>query len=217
LLTDSNPSRIFLLSPANTTGIRAGRVMSNSAQLELQRRLRKEGVPLGEVFSFISGLYFRGKLAYANSFATPPRNLPGAYVITACAGLITPDTSVTLEQLREICAGDVDAGNVRYRRPLDRDLRILSETAGLYSQFVLLGSIATPKYIAPLLEILGERLFFPAEFIGRGDMSRGGLLLRCASAGTQLTYIPVATAALHGPRPPKLARRQRTAGKQTYQ
>ncbi|MCU1297949.1 MAG: hypothetical protein JWO91_2227 [Acidobacteriaceae bacterium] len=189
------------------SGIRARQITSDSARFELARRLRKDGVSLGELFSFISGLYFRGKLAYARAFAKAPPKLPGAYVITAGAGLVTPDTPVTLDQLREICAGDVDAGNTRYRASLDRDLKSLSEAAGPDCQFVLLGSIATPKYVKPLLEILRERLFLPAEFIGRGDMSRGGLLLRCASAGTQLTYVPVATAARHGPRPPKLARR----------
>ena len=127
---DSHPTRIFLLSPANTTGLRARQVMSDSARSDLQKRLRNEGVPLGELFSFISGLYFRGKLAYARAFATAPHNLPGAYVITACAGLITPDAPVTLEQLHEICAGDVDARNARYRVPLDRDLRIVSERSG---------------------------------------------------------------------------------------
>ena len=69
---------------------------------------------------------------------------------------------------------------------------------------VLLGSIATPKYVDPLLEIFGERLLFPAEFAGRGDMSRGGLMLRCVSAGVQLTYVPLASATRHGPKPPKI-------------
>jgi hypothetical protein len=35
-------------------------------------------------------------------------------------------------------------------------------------------------------------------------MSRGGLLLRCARAGEELTYVPVQGAVRHGPRPPKL-------------
>jgi hypothetical protein len=193
------------------SGIRARQVTHGSAQFDLARRLRTEGVTLGELFSFISGLYFRGKLAYARAFAAPPLNLPSSQIITAAAGLMTPDTPVKLDQLHEICAGDVDAGNAHYRGPLDRDLKILSETAGADCQFVLLGSIATSKYVEPLSEALGERLFFPAEFVGRGDMSRGGLLLRCAIAGTQLTYVPVSTAVRHGVRPPKLARRQRLA------
>ena len=212
---DARPGRVFLLSPANVTGIRAGQIMSDCAPSELpelQRRLRREGVTLGELFCFISGLYFRGKLAYARTFARVPRNFPGAYVITACGGLIPPETRVTLEQVRDICCGEVDPANARYRVPLDRDLRSLSELA-TDCQIVLLGSIATPKYIDPLLEILGERLFFPVEFVGRGDMSRGGLMLRCVDAGTQLTYVPVTTATRHGRRPPKLTGRSSTAEK----
>lgn len=63
-------------------------------------------------------------------------------------------------------------------------------------------SIATPKYVEPLVEVLGERLLFPSEFVGRGEMSRGGLMLRCVKSGKQLTYIPAAMAVRHGARPP---------------
>src|SRR5258705_137811 len=69
---------------------------------------------------------------------------------------------------------------------------------------VLLGSIATGKYVDCLLEVFGPRLVFPAAFVGRGDMSRGGLLLRAARSGKELAYTPIAGATLHGPRPPKL-------------
>jgi hypothetical protein len=215
LLTDSKPSRLFLLSPANIMGIRGRQIIKDCGQSDLHRRLRTGGVPLGELFSLISGLYFRGKLTYARAFARAPKDLPSAYVITACGGLIPPDRPVTLEHLREICAGDLDPADARYRGPLTRDLRVLSELAGADCQIVLLGSVATPKYVEPLLEILGQQLLFPAEFVGRGDMSRGGLLLQCVSAGMELTYIPVATAARHGPRPPKLVPRQRTTGEET--
>jgi predicted kinase len=75
---------------------------------------------------------------------------------------------------------------------------------GADCEVVLLGSVATPKYVEPLLEIFGERLMFPQEFVGRGDMSRGGLMLRCASEMRELTYVPVAGAVRHGARPPKL-------------
>ena len=216
LLTDSEPSRLFLLSPANIMGIRGRQIMKDCVQSDLHRRLRTDGVLLGELFTSISGLYFRGKLAYARAFARPPNDLPGAYVITACGGLIPPETRVTLEQVREICAGDVDPANARYRVPLTRDLRILSGLAGADCHIVLLGSVATPKYVEPLLEILGQRLLFPAEFVGRGDMSRGGLMLRCVDVGMELTYLPVATAARHGVRPSKLVRRQCTAEEETY-
>jgi hypothetical protein len=206
---DLKPNRIFVLSPARFSGVRARQVVSERSQLDLARQLRQGGATLGELFSFMSGLYFRGKWAYARAFAQAPANLAGAYVITASAGLIPPETRVTLEQVHEICAGDVDPGNPHYRTPLDRDLRRLSERATSDCQFVLLGSITTTKYVEPLLEILGERLYFPAEFIGRGDMSRGGLLLRCVSGGIELTYVPLGTAVCHGPRPPKLERQRK--------
>src|ERR1700723_1069500 len=96
------PQRIFLLSPANAGGVRAKMIMSENARFVLARRLRHDGLPLGELFSFISGLYFRGKLAYARAFALAPPGLSGAFVITASGGLISPDTLVTLDRLREI-------------------------------------------------------------------------------------------------------------------
>ena len=178
--------------------------MCNSAESELSSRLRGPGAPLGEVFSFISALYFRGKLAYATRFANAPPAVDGAFVITACGGLITPETMVTRERLREISTNNIDLMNQRYRRLFDRDSRALSELVGSDCQIVLLGSVATPKYAEPLLRIFGERLFFPAEFVGRGDMSRGGLMLRCVKSGVQLTYLSLATAARHGPKPPRL-------------
>jgi hypothetical protein len=178
--------------------------MRESANSELARCLRQGGVSLGELFSFISGLYFRGKLAYARAFAGAPAGLEGAFVITASGGLVSPDTQVTLDRLREISSGNVDPADARYRGPLDRDACVLAEAVGMNCQIVLLGSIATPKYVEPLLHVFGERLVFPAEFVGRGDMSRGGLMLRCVESGEQLTYIPVLEATRHGCRPPKL-------------
>jgi hypothetical protein len=71
---------------------------------------------------------------------------------------------------------------------------------------VLLGSVASDKYISVLLSIFGERLLFPEAFVGRGDMSRGGLLLRCVRAGLELDYVPILGARLHGERPPRLPR-----------
>jgi hypothetical protein len=75
---------------------------------------------------------------------------------------------------------------------------------------VLLGSVATGKYVSILIEILRDRIQFPAEFVGRGDMSRGGLLLRCAVDRTELAYIPVHGAVRKGKRPPKLEPRRYT-------
>jgi hypothetical protein len=202
----ANPEchRIFLLSPAKVTGIRAGLLMNGNGSSELAQRLRQEGVPLGELFSFMSSLYFRGKLAYARAFANPPVGVSGSFVITASGGLVPPDTVVTLERLCEISTADVDPADARYTAPLDRDARALAELAGLYCEIVLLGSIATPKYVDPLLSVFGDRLAIPAEFTGRGDMSRGGMMLRCVESGVPLTYVRLREAARHGAKPPKL-------------
>jgi len=197
--------RIFLLSPANLAGIRAGYVLNDSANSDLANRLRRNSVTIGELFSFISGLYFRGKLAYASAFAAPPSALSGSFVITATAGLLRPDTVVTIDQLREWAANDIDAGDRRFRTPLDRDCGLLFEEIGNSCEVVLLGSIATSKYVGPLLPVFQERLLFPAEFVGRGDMSRGGLMLRAAQAGRELAYVRVVDASRTGKRPPKLA------------
>ena len=69
---------------------------------------------------------------------------------------------------------------------------------------MLLGSVASPKYVNVLLSIFGDRLQFPIDFVGRGDMSRGGLLLRKAAEGSELEYAPIGGTVLHGARPPKL-------------
>jgi len=184
-------------------------VLSPNAQFALAAALRsRDGAPLGEVFSFVSGLYFRGKLAYATRFAAPPEpGNPivggGVHVITPSAGLRAPDTAVTHRALRAFASCEVHAANTDYRKPLERSARALAREAG-DCDVVLLGSVASPKYVDVLLGIFKERLLFPIAFVGRGDMSRGGLLLRQARAGEELEYVPIAGAVLHGERPPKL-------------
>jgi hypothetical protein len=204
-------ARIFLLSPANCGGTRAKQVMSPNATFTLAVTLRSPGgAPLGDLFSFMSGLYFRGKLAYARRFARPaepdhPIVGSGIHVITANAGLRSPDTLVTLAAVRAFGRGEIDADNAGYRRPLEASARALLDEIGPDCDVVLLGSIASPKYVEILTAIFGSRLQFPIAFVGRGDMSRGGLLLRHASDGVELDYVPVLGATLHGSRPPKLA------------
>ncbi len=193
-----------MLSPANAAGVRGKLILNKSARFDLAVRLRRDGLPLGELFSFISGLYFRGKLAYARAFAEVPPGMPGAFVITPSRGLVPPAQVISIAELREMLKVPIEPSDLRYRGPLEREARILADLAGKDSEVVLLGSIASPKYVEPLLPILGERLLFPAEFVGRGDMSRGGLMLRHVRAGTQLNYIPVGTAVRHGTRPAKL-------------
>jgi hypothetical protein len=185
-------------------------VMSPKAQFALALRLRSEaGAPLGDLFSFMSGLYFRGKLTYARRFARPlePDNPivgNGIHVITANAGLRSPDTLVTRAAIQAFGQGEIDADNARYRRPLEASARALLTEIGPDCDVVLLGSIASPKYVDILTRIFGERLRFPIAFVGRGDMSRGGLLLRHAGDGVELDYVPVLGATRHGVRPPKL-------------
>lgn len=205
-LAPSEPSqkRIFLLSPANAAGVRGGLILGDSARSPLAQRLHTTGAPLGEIFSLISGLYFRGKLAYAGQYASPPSGVPGVLVITASRGLLPADTVITLPQLHELAAVPIDPRESRYRVPLERDALLLRDHIGANCEVVLLGSIATPKYVEPLLEVFGQRLKFPPEFVGRGDMSRGGLMLRCQREGVQLTYVSVGDAVRHGARPPKL-------------
>ena len=204
-------NRVFLLSPANCGGIRARMMTSPTASFALAHKLQsREGAALGEVFSFVSGLYFRGKLAYARRFARPPDPSDpimagGVLVITPNAGLRAADTPVTLDSFRGFATTDVDVKNASYRRPLDRSARALLEAIGAECEVVLLGSIASGKYVDLLMPIFGERLVFPPHFVGRGDMSRGGLMLRCVDAGVELDYVPLAGAVRHGQRPPKLA------------
>jgi len=193
---------IFLLSPARCSGKRADLVYSERARFELAVKLRTpQGATLGETFSFLSGLYFRGKLAYARALGS------SAYVITSNRGLLPPEHFITIDDLRAMSSCDIDVTDPRYRTPLERDLRALLAGATPETNFVLLGSIASKKYVDILLDVLGERLLFPAEFIGRGDMSRGGLMLRHAERKTALTHIPVQGAVRHGTRPPKLVPR----------
>jgi hypothetical protein len=191
--------RVFLLSPAHCGGERAGLLMAPGASFELARRLRAAEATLGEVFAFCSSLYFRGKLAYAERFGLP-------LVITPNAGLRPADDRIDLAALRAAARVDIRAGNARYRTPLLASARAVAETLGPDAPVTLLGSIATDKYVDVLLDVFGERLTFPPAFVGRGDMSRGGLLLRAVRAGVELEYAPVAGAVRHGPRPPRLVR-----------
>jgi len=213
-------NRIFLLSPANCGGTRAKQALSPNAKFPLAVALRSaEGAPLGDLFAFMSGLYFRGKLTYARRFARPaePDNPIvgcGIHIITANAGLRSPDTLVTRAAVQAFGRGEIDAGNAAYRRPLEASARALFAEIGLECDVVLLGSIASPKYVDILTGIFGSRLQFPIAFVGRGDMSRGGLLLRHASDGVELDYVPVIGASLHGARPPRLAPLARIAGLQ---
>jgi hypothetical protein len=191
-------NRVFLLSPAHSGGRRAALLLRPGACFELARQLQIRDASLGAVFAFCSGLYFRGKLAYARKFARPPEGLAGVQVITSNRGLVAADEMIDSEDLRKFGSTDVDAAEPRFAQPLAESAAALAALPSC--EIVLLGSIATGKYVDVLLPILGERLFFPTEFIGRGDMSRGGLMLRCAAAGHELEYMALAGAIRRGRR-----------------
>jgi hypothetical protein len=190
--------RVFFLSPANCRGRRAQQVLSPRATFPVAIRLRGEGVPIGELFAHMSQLYFRGKLTYARRFGR-------AFVITPDQGLVPVETAITSNVLVRYAGADISLDNPAYRLPLEQSAQSLFEEVGADTEFVLLGSVASEKYVAVLTAIFGTRLVFPADFVGRGDMSRGGLLLRAAAASQELDYVPVIGALRRGVRPPKLA------------
>jgi hypothetical protein len=198
--------RIFILSPASTSGKRAAILMSHRADFELARRLRShDGAPLWEVFSFLSGLYFRGKFTYSKHFGRAPDDVAAQYVITSDAGLMNCDEAVSLERLKDFGQVPIDLLEPRYTQPLRESVNKLGLSLPANCDVVLLGSIATNKYTDILIQSFGERLLFPREFIGRGDMSRGGLLLRAVKADSELEYVSLTAAeSRRGPRPPKL-------------
>ena len=186
-------NRVFLLSPASCHGKRARWVLNKKARSDLAKRLRsQEGAPIGEVFTFLSALYFRGKLAYARAFARPPTDGAGVLIITPSAGLVPYDAMIRLPKLRGFSRVPIHVKNARYRYSLRRAVKKLATEVGSDCEVVLLGSIASGKYLDILAPVFGSQLRVPAEFVGRGDMSRGGLLLRCVKENRELNYIDAA-------------------------
>jgi hypothetical protein len=188
-------STVFLLSPARCSGERASLLVTSKSSA-MATQLRGRGATIGEVFSWLSALYFRGKLTYARTFAQR-----GVYVMAPGRGLLAPDTVIGPSDLRAM--GTIDIESEAFVSALRRDATELAARCRR-TRAVLLGSIATGKYVDTLLGAFGDRLVFPESFVGRGDMSRGGLLLRAAREGEELTYVRIAGAILHGKRPPKL-------------
>src|SRR3954471_1429489 len=122
----ASANRVFLLSPAHCGGKRAGYLLNDAATFDLAKRIREPGgAPLADVFSFLSGLYFRGKVAYARAFANPPAGVAGALAITSNRGLLPIDVPVTLDALRSFGCVDIDADDPQYREPLERDAATL--------------------------------------------------------------------------------------------
>lgn len=203
---------LFLLSPAKVTGQRAKMLLNPHAQFALARTFHREGLSLADVFTFASGLYFRGKITYARQIA---KQSPDVVIrlITANAGLVAPELHVGPPELAAFGGVDIHEDDPRYHGPLKRDARKLAAELTPDGRAILLGSIATAKYRDVLLECFGERLMFPVDFVGRGDMSRGALLLRAAAAGEELAYIPVLGAITRGKRAPRIGELTQTKSK----
>jgi hypothetical protein len=178
---------IFLLSPANLNGVRAEQLASPRATFAAAGRYRSsEGVAIGEAFSFMSALYFRGKLTYARHFGRGPS---AALVITPGFGLVQPEWSLTPERMSRMRKIDIDVDSLAYVKPLREQSRELATRLADDDTVVLLGSVATGKYVDILQPIFGDRLRFPAAFAGLGDMARGGLMLRAVREDRELEYV----------------------------
>lgn len=193
---------IFLLSPASCRGRRAKMLLRHGSEMAFARQLRAGELTLGAAFTFLSGLYFRGKLAYATAFAAREDHTA---IITPTRGLRSPHEVISAALLEEFASGDIHPDDRRYRRALEHDASELAEQLPQHARVILLGSIATGKYVDVLRPILGDWLHYPVDFIGRGDMSRGGLLLRRSRTGEPLEYGRIDfEKPPRGKRPPKL-------------
>ncbi len=179
-------AKIFLISPANLSGLRAKQLASPRAKFDAAVRFRSpDGVPIADAFAFMSALYFRGKIAYARHFADPPE---GVFIITSGYGLVPPDWRLTEERMKRMKKIDVDVSARSYTKPLRDSAKQLASILAPEAQVILLGSVATGKYVDVLRPILGPWLRFPKVFAGLGDMARGGLMLRAVRANKELEY-----------------------------
>lgn len=198
-----DPGKIFLLSPASLNGERAKLLLSPTGRSETARQIRSpEGASLEEVFTFVSSLYFRGKMAYVRRFAAPPPGFPAegsALVIAPGFGLVPPGWRIDRARAEVLRNTPIDLRCPEYVEPMRQHLRTLRENIPASTPVVLLGSVATGKYVDLLEPVFGQRLLFPRLFAGAGDMRRGSLMLRAARDGEELDYVTL-DAPRHGRR-----------------
>jgi hypothetical protein len=180
-----------VISPATAHGPRARQLRRPDSNSTLARQLREEGVPLGDVFSFLSGLYFRGKLEYARAFACVPTDeAEGVYIITMTDGLVSPNARISVQDLERYA--QCGEGAASAATALESTARALLHRMGSEGDIVLLGSVGTGKYTDLLAPIFGERLLFPRDVLHIGQLARGALFLTRAREQRELEYIPVA-------------------------
>ena len=187
--------KVFLLSPASTSGLRAKQLMSPRAQFPTALRFQAGEVMIAEAFAFMSALYFRGKIAYALHFG----GVENSYVIAPGFGLVPPTWTLDEARMKKMSRTDVDVKDRTYVKTLRDSATKLATTVDEDAEVVLLGSVASGKYVDILLPIFGDRLRFPHAFAGLGDMSRGGLMLRAVRANRELEYVTLDKPRHRGP------------------
>jgi hypothetical protein len=195
MASENRPARVFLLSPASLSGVRAAQLTSPHARFGAAQRYRgPDGVTVEEAFTFMSSLYFRGKITYARCFASPPSGITlgspddGILVIAPGFGLVPPSWRITPERMKKLRRTPVDLKSRAYCAPLRDHAEDLAGLIDVDTRVVLLGSIATGKYVDVLYPVFGDRLLFPRAFVGAGDMQRGGMMLRAVREGRELEY-----------------------------
>src|SRR5437763_3836997 len=133
--------RVFLLSPASTSGTRAKQLMSPRAQFPTALRFRAGEVMIAEAFAFMSALYFRGKIAYALHFA----GAENTFVIAPGFGLVPPTWTLDEERMKKMSRTDVDVKDRTYVKTLRDTAKKLASTLDSEAEVVLLGSVASGK------------------------------------------------------------------------
>jgi len=182
---------ILLLSPANVSGTRARQMISPRAMSAAGLAYRSPGgVTIANAFTFMSALYFRGKHAYARAFATEdPRIGTTAFVIAPGFGLVPLDWRLDQERMKKLARTKIDVRSRSYTMSLQKSCRELEARLAPDDTVVLLGSVASGKYVDVLEPVFGGRLRFPRIFAGMGDMKRGSVMLKAAASGVALEYV----------------------------
>jgi hypothetical protein len=190
---------VFLLSPAHAGGVKAKLLVSEKSRFETALRFRsREGLSIAEAYSFMSALYFRGKVAYSLRFGSD------YYVIVPGFGLVPLDWKMTPARFDRLKEVEVDPRCAEYTRSLQKTASRVAASIPADCRVVLLGSIATDKYVNVLAPIFKRHLHYPKLFSGRGDMSRGALMLQASRTGQELEYAPVLSKLSCTVRQPKL-------------
>lgn len=181
------PSTLFLLSPANLGGERARLLTSAQARFPAAARYRQGGLTIGEAFAWISSLYFRAKLHYARRFGSLATG-SAVLVIAPGFGLVPEDWPLSSDRWRRLRRVPVDPRRPAFRRPLATACDELRQRLSADDRIVFLGGLSAERYLSVLGPALGPHLLIPRDFVSRGQMQRGSLLLRAIRDDEELVY-----------------------------